>query len=108
VSGLTDKDCDAALEFLEGTCENIADAKAELERSEIMRKRIRKKHFLTAEGNNAEREAYVEGVAEVHQADDRYIDAVAAYEGLRAKRELRCIQVEVWRSAEASRRQVRP
>lgn len=108
MSGLTDEDCDAALEFLQDSCENIADAKAELERSEIMRKRIRKKHFLTAEGNNAEREAYVEGVAEVHQADDRYINAVAAYEGLRAKRELRVIQIDVYRSQEASRRQVRP
>ena len=108
MSGLTDEDCDAALEYLESTCEAIAAAKAELERSEIMRKRVRRKHFLTANGNNAEREASVESQDEVHEADDRYIAAVAAYEGLRAKRELRVIQIDVWRSAEASRRQVRP
>lgn len=108
MSGLTDEDCDEALEFLQQTCEAIADAKSGLERAEIMRKRVRRKHFLIAEGNNAEREAQVEGIAEVHQADDRYIDAVAAYEGLKAKRELRVIQVDVYRSQEASRRQVRP
>ena len=108
MSGLTDEDCDQALEFLENSCENIADAKAELERAEIMRKRIRKKHFLIADGNNAERDAYVEGVKEVHEADDRYIAAIATYEGLRAKRELNVIKTEVFRTQEASRRQVRP
>jgi hypothetical protein len=108
VSGLTDEDCDKALEFLQDTCDAISAAKAELERSEILRKRVRKKYFLTADGNNAERDAYVEGVPEVHQADDRYIDAVAAYEGLRAKRELHVIKTEVYRTQEASRRMVRP
>lgn len=108
MGGLSDEDCDEALAYLQSTCENIADAKAELERSEILRKRVRKKHFLTADGNNAEREAYVEGIDEVHQADDRYVNAVAAYEGLRAKRELQVIKVDVYRSQEASRRQVRP
>jgi hypothetical protein len=108
VSGLTDENCDEALEYLQSTCENVADAKAELERAEILRKRVRKKHFLVALGNNAEREASVEQESEVHEADDRYVAAVAAYEGLRAKRELRVIQIDVYRSQEASRRQVRP
>ena len=108
VSGLTDEHCDVALEYLESTCDSIAAAKAELERSEILRKRVRRKHFLTAPGNNAEREASVESEQEVHEADDRYVNAVAAYEGLRAKRELRVIQIDVYRSQEASRRQVRP
>lgn len=108
MSGLTDEDCDQALEFLESTCEAIAAAKAELERSEILRKRIRNRYFLTAEGTVAERNAAVEGEAEVHEADERYISAVSAYEGIRAKRELRVIQIDVFRSQEASRRQVRP
>lgn len=108
MSGLTDSDCDDALEFLDSTCDAIAAAKAELERSEILRKRIRRKHFLTVSGTVAERDAVVEGVEEVQEADDRYIAAVAAYEGLRAKRELRVIQIDVFRSQEASRRQVRP
>ena len=108
MSGLTDTDCDEALEFLQDSCEAIAASKAELERSEILRKRMRRKWFLTFSGSVAEREAQAENVAEVQDADDRYIAAVTAYEGLRAKRELRVIQVEVYRSQEASRRQVRP
>ncbi len=104
MSGLSDEDCDAALAFLEDTCESIAAAKAELERAEILRKRIRRKHFLTADGNNAEREAQVEGIAEVQAADDRYVEAVSAYEALRAKRELRVIQIDVYRTQSASRR----
>jgi hypothetical protein len=108
VSGLTDEDCDKALEFLQDSCEAIAASKAELERSEILRKRIRRKWFLTFSGSVAEREAQADAVAEVQEADDRYIEAVTAYEALRAKRELRVIQTEVYRTQEASRRQVRP
>jgi hypothetical protein len=108
MSGLTDEDCDQALEFLQDTCDAIAAAKAELERSKILRKRVRAKHFLITEGNNAEREAAVETEPEVEAIDDRYIEAVSAYEGLLAKRELRVIQTEVFRTQEASRRQVRP
>lgn len=107
MSGLSDTDCDEALEFLQDSCDAIAAAKSELERSEILRKRIRRKWFLTFNGNNSEREAQVESVPEVQEADDRYIAAVAAYEALRAKRELRVIQTEVYRTQEASRRQVR-
>lgn len=108
MSGLSDTDCDAALEFLQDSCDAIAAAKAELERSEILRKRLRRKWFLTSNGTVAEREALAESIAEVQESDDRYVAAVSAYEGLRAKRELRVIQVDVYRSQEASRRQVRP
>jgi hypothetical protein len=101
---LTADDCDAALEFLHETCEQIADAKAELERSDILRKRVRRKHFLTVEGTVAEREARADSEAEVQAADDRYIEAIRVYEGLKAKRELRVIQVEVWRTTSASKR----
>lgn len=107
MSGLTDKDCDDALEFLGDTCELIADAKAELERSEILRKRTRKKHFLSGSGTVAERDANADMHEESHEADDRYIKAIGAYEALRAKRELRVIQVDVYRTQCASRRQIK-
>lgn len=109
MSGLTDEDCDEALEFLQDSCERIADAKAEQERSEILRKRARKRIFIGApEGPVAQREAFAEVHGDVIEADDRYVKAVAAYEGLRAQRELRVLKIEVYRSQEASRRQVRP
>lgn len=105
---ITEGDCDEALEYLQDTCGAIATAKAELERSEILRKRIRQRHFLALDGTIAERNAAVEVETEVHAADERYIAAVAAYEALRAKRELQVIRIDVYRSQEASRRQVRP
>lgn len=109
MSGLSNEDCDAALEFLQDSCEAIAASKGELERSEILRKRARKRIFLGApDGPVAQREAYAEVNEEVIAADERHIEAVVAYESLRAKRELRVIQTEVYRTQEASRRQVRP
>lgn len=108
MSGVSDEDCDEALEYLGSTCESIAAAKAEQERSEILRKRIRRKWFLTFEGSIEVRHAEVEQIKEVEEADERYISAIEAYEALRAKREVRVIQTEVYRTQEASRRQVRP
>ena len=108
MAGLSDQDCDSALEFLLDSCEAIAGLKAELERSDILRKRIRRKWFLTFDGSNDVRNAHTEMQTEVHEADERYIAAIGAYEGLKAKRELRVIQTEVYRTQEASRRQVRP
>lgn len=109
MSGLTDEDCDKALDFLQDSCEAIAASKSELERSKILRNRTRARIFLSApEGSVANREAYAEIHEEVIAADDRYVEAVTAYESLSAKRELRVIQTEVYRTQEASRRQVRP
>lgn len=109
MSGLTAEDCDEALDFLQDSCESIAQSKADLERSEILRKRTRKRIFIGApEGPVAQREAFAEVHPDVVAADEEYIEAVTAYESLRAKRELRVIQIDVYRSQEASRRQVRP
>jgi hypothetical protein len=109
VSGLSNEDCDKALEFLQDSCEAIAASKGELERSKILRNRTRKRIFLTyEEGSVAHREALAEVHEDVLAADDRYVEAVTAYESLHAKRELRVIQTEVYRTQEASRRQVRP
>jgi hypothetical protein len=109
VSGLSNEDCDAALEFLQDSCEAIAASKGELERSKILRNRVRKRIFLSVEeGSVANREALADVHKDVIAADDRYVEAVTAYEALSAKRELRVIQTEVYRTQEASRRQVRP
>jgi hypothetical protein len=102
---LSADDCDAALQYLTETCDSVAAAKSELERSEILRKRVRKRHFLTCEGSVAQREALAEVSADAESADDRYIKAVAAFEALRAKRDLQVILVDVWRTTAASRRQ---
>ena len=105
MSALTEDDCDGALQFLEETCDAIAAAKAELERSGILAKRTRKRIFLTvSEGSVAQREAFAETHSDVISADQRYVDAITEYEALKAKREIQSIKVDVYRTQAASRR----
>lgn len=101
---ITDGRAEQALEYLVSTTGLIGEAKAELERSEILRKRVRRKVYLTTTGTVAEREARADCDAEVHEADDRYIAAVGAYESLRARRDIEAIALDVWRTEQASRR----
>lgn len=101
---ITDARAEQALEYLTSTTEKIGEAKAELERSEILRKRVRRKNFLVAAGTVAEREARADVHEEVEEADDRYIAAVSAYESLRARRDVETIAIEVWRTEAANRR----
>jgi hypothetical protein len=101
---ITPEKLESALEYLAGTDHDYALEKAQLERSEILRKRIRAKLFLTSDGTVAERQAKAEVAAETEQVDDDYCKTVAAFEMLRAKRQRAEIVVDVWRSLEASRR----
>src|SRR5581483_9212275 len=77
--GLTPDDCDGALQFLEETCDAIAAAKAELERSAILAKRTRKRIFVTAEGSVAQREAVAETHVDVISADCRHVEAISEF-----------------------------
>lgn len=101
---ITDERAEQAFEFLRDTVGKIGDAKAELERSEILRKRVRRKIFITADGTVAMKEAVAECDEETRDADDRYIAAIAAYESLRARRDIEGIALDVWRTEAANRR----
>lgn len=101
---ISDKRAEGAFEYLRDTTDMIGAAKAELERAEILRKRVRRKHFLTSEGSVAQREAQSEVHEETEAADERYVDAVAAFETLRAKRDIETIALDVWRTESANRR----
>jgi hypothetical protein len=103
---ISDERAEQALEYLTSTTGKIGDAKAELERSEILRKRVRRKLYLTSAGTVAEREARADCDPEVQAADDRYIAAIGAYESLRARRDVESIAIEVWRTEAANRRRV--
>ena len=103
---ITDARAEDAFEFLRDTVGQIGAAKAELERSEILRKRARKRVFLGApEGAKvAEKEAMAETDESVAIADDRYVKAILEYESLRARREIETIALDVWRTESANRR----
>lgn len=104
---ITDERAEEALEFLRDSTTAIGAAKAERERSEILCKRVRKRIFVMAEGSSvAQREAVTEIHDEVAKADERYIEAVAAFETLYAKREVEALAIEVWRTEAANRRRL--
>lgn len=101
---ISDEKLEAALRYLAITDEAYAVAKANLERSEILRKRVRARVFLEASGTVAERQAIAEGSAESAGADDAYIEALGSAEMLKAKRQRAEIVIDVWRSLNASKR----
>lgn len=101
---ITDARAEQAFEYLRDSTGTIGEAKAELERSEILRKRSRKRVFLGSTGTVAERDALSECDEGVFSADDRYIAAIQAYETLRAKRDIETIALDVWRTEAANRR----
>lgn len=101
---ITDARAEEAFEYLRDTTSSIGVAKGELEKSEILRKRVRKRFFVTFEGSVAMREAQAENMPDTEAADERYVEAVSAYESLRARRDLETIALDVWRTEAANRR----
>lgn len=101
---ITDRQAEDAFEYLRDTTGKIGEARGEQERSEILRKRSRKRIFVESEGTVAHREALAEIHSDVIVCDDRYIAAVVAYETLRAKRDIQTIALDVWRTESANRR----
>ncbi len=101
---INDTRAEEAFEYLRDSTGAIGQAKARLERAEIMRKRVRRKFFLAGTGTVAVREAEAECRDETSEADDEYIEAIAAYESLRAKRDIETIALDVWRTESANRR----
>lgn len=94
-----------ALRYLAETDEPYAVEKADVERTEILRKRVRSRAFIEESGTVAERQAKADIHADTLKADDEYIASMVAMEKLKAKRETEAKVIEVWRSLESSRRQ---
>lgn len=92
------------LHFLAQTDEKFGAAKTDMERAEILRKRIRARVFLTSTGTVAERNCKAEDSEEAMAADREYDKALLVYETLRAQRQTAEIVIDTWRSIEASRR----
>jgi hypothetical protein len=84
------------LTYLAHTDGDYAAAKAQLESTEILRKRVRARHFLTSDGSVAERNAEAETHDEVEAADDAYIKALTEFEKLKAHRQRRALHGTPW------------
>ena len=106
ISELDENKIGEGLTYLATTDEKFASAKAQLESTEILRKRVRAKSFVAGEGTVAERQAEAEVSDEAQAADDAYVSALREFEALKATRQRGELMIEVWRSLEASRRRV--
>lgn len=103
---ITDDRAQEAFQWLNANTGAIGIARAELERSEILRKRARKRAFVDAPDGStvAAREALAELAPFVLEADDRYIKAVEVFESMKARQQIETIALDVWRTESANRR----
>jgi hypothetical protein len=103
---IDEKRVEKAMHYLAETDLPYAEAKGALEYAEILRKRVRARVFLTEDGTVAERQAEAEVHADSEAADDQYVQAIKAFEELKARRQRAELVIDIWRSLEATRRKV--
>src|SRR5208282_4617043 len=84
---ITDDRLTRALTYLSQTDEESAELKANMARTEYLAKLRESGSFLMATGNIEERKAAAKQDAGVQTYWEEHFKAVAAYEGVRAKRE---------------------
>ena len=105
-SEITQDRMEKALHYLAQTDVEYATERAELERTEILRKRVRARAMLESGGSSvAERQARAEGHPDVQAADDAYVETVTKLEKLKARRETAALLCDLWRSVNSARRQ---
>lgn len=102
---ITDKRAEEAFNWLNDNTGIIGRARGAQERTEILRKRTRKRAFIGApDGSVALKEAHAELHEDVLKADDDYIKAVTEFETLKARQQVEALALDVWRTESANRR----
>ena len=101
---IPDQTVEKALEYLRDTAEEHAKAKALSKFMDHKRKVVRGEQFLEATGTVAEREAKAESSQAYQTCLKELRNAAYDYELLDARREQAKLNIEVWRTEEASRR----
>jgi hypothetical protein len=102
---ITDERADQAFHWLNDNTGVIGRARGGQERTEILRKRTRKRAFIAApEGSIASKEAHAELHPDVIKADEEYIEAVTLFETLKARQQVEAMAIDVWRTEAANRR----
>lgn len=95
---VTQENAEAALHYLAETDVAYAEAKAQVERTTILCKRVRARITHGATGSVEHKKAEAEISLEAGEADDAYIESVREFETLRAKRQRAELTIDVWRS----------
>lgn len=101
---ITDEQLSEELEYLSGTDEEAANAKALVKALERKEKTVKAIGFLKAEGTVASREHKAVSSVAWGEHIETYQNAVADSETLENKRNTAALVVEVWRSLQANRR----
>lgn len=102
---ITDERADQAFNWLNDNTGVIGRARGAQERTEILRKRTRKRAFVGApDGSVALKEAHAELHEDVIKADDEYIAAVIDFETLKSRQQVEAMAIDVWRTEAANRR----
>lgn len=102
---ISDERAEKALRFLVDTDESCALAKAEVERAEFVFKRTKEAVFTFSSGTVAERQAEAIQHADTLAANDKLVEAIAAYSKIANKRDTERIVMDTWRTIQANRRQ---
>lgn len=102
---ITDDRAQEAFQWLNANTGVIGQARGAYERTEILRKRTRKRAFIEApDGSVASKEAHAELHPDVVKADENYIEAVTIFETLKARQQVEALALDVWRTESANRR----
>ena len=99
-----EKRVEAALKFLAGSDELIAQLKVGVARTEYLAKLQDAMAFRAATGNIEERKAEAKMMPAVQKTWEEHFVAIGEYEKVRAKRERAVLTCDLWRTAQASRR----
>jgi hypothetical protein len=102
---ISDERAEKALRFLVDTDESCALAKSEVERAEFIFKRTKEAVFTFSTGTVAERQAEAIQHADTLAANDKLVEAIAAYAKIANKRDTERIVMDTWRTIQANRRQ---
>ena len=94
-----------AVTYLAETDLECAELEGEQVRREYMLDLIKDRVFLTAEGNNREREAIANTSAETQRAHEEWVQALVRFKHMKAKRQTEAMICDQWRSENANRRQ---
>jgi hypothetical protein len=94
-----------AVTYLAETDLECAELEGEQVRREYLLDMIKDRIFLTADGNNREREAKANTSAEVQRAHEEWVQALVRFKHMKSKRQTESMICDQWRSENANRRQ---
>lgn len=105
-TSLTQEVVDSAFEWLTGESDAIANARAQVLRTEFKAKKVMARLFLHAQGSVESRKAQALDSDEYETAMENYFEAVKEWERMDDQRDRARTIIEAWRTASATERAI--